>query len=243
MTEQNEMKLTTAEPAAFGLLGFAIATLVAGAVKLGWVDGNYNSYFIVPWAIMLGAFPQLIASAMEFRRNNIFGATVFGGFGFFWLGLGVTYMWAFENNLANTNYLDHLGFAFVGYLIFSLYMTVGSMTLNKGLFALLVFVDLLFLGLIMHIFFPDTWSDWGMFAGWAELAASIIAFYCSAAVMLNTMTGYQVLPLGKPLLKPKQLCTLPDEQTPAIKVSTPVVTVAAPVPALSEEEVEVPAPK
>jgi hypothetical protein len=206
------MKMATAEPAAFGLLGFAVATLVAGAVKLGWVDGDYNNFFMVPWAFMLGAVPQLIASLMEFRRNNIFGATVFGGYGFFWLGLGLTYMWAFENGLENTNYLGHLGFAFVGYLVFTIYMTVGAMTLNKALFALLVFVNLLFFGLIMSIFYPETWSDWGMFAGWAELGASICAFYCSAAIMLNTMTGYNVLPMGKPILKPKQLCVIPEEK-------------------------------
>ncbi len=213
MTEQNEMKLTTAEPAAFGLLGFAIATLVAGAVKLGWVDGDYNSFFIVPWAFMLGAIPQLIASIMEFRRNNVFGATVFGGYGFFWLGLGLTYMFAFENNISAANYLDHLGFVFIGYLVFTMYMTVAALTLNKGLFALLAFVNLLFVGLIMSIFFPDTWADWGKFAGWAELGASICAFYCSAAVMLNTMTGYNILPMGKPVLTPKQLRIVPEEKT------------------------------
>jgi uncharacterized protein len=211
MTEQNEMKITTAEPAVFGLLGFAMATLVAGAVKLGWVGGDYNTYFIVPWAFMLGAIPQLIACIMEFRRNNTFGATVFGGYGMFWMGLGLTYMWAFDNNLASANYLDHLGFVFIGYLVFTIYMTVGSMILNKGLFVTLAFVNLLFAGLIMSIFFPGTWADWGKFAGWAELGASIAAFYCSAAIMLNTMTGYQVLPLGKPLLKPRQLCITPEE--------------------------------
>ena len=217
MTEPNEMKLATAEPAAFGLLGFAVVTLVAGAVKLGWVGGENNSYFIVPWAFMLGAVPQLIASLMEFRRNNTFGATVFGGYGMFWLGLGLTYMWAFDNHLANTDYIDHLGFAFIGFLVFSLYMTVGATILNKGLFVVLVFVDLLFVGLIMNIFFPGTWGDWDKFAGWAELCASIGAFYCSAAIMLNTMTGYQVLPLGKPILKPRQLCVMPDAQTPSMK--------------------------
>jgi succinate-acetate transporter protein len=165
MTEQNELKLTTAEPAAFGLLGLAIVTLVAAAVKLGWVDGDHNSFFIVPWAFMLGAIPQLITSFMEFRRNNTFGATAFGAYGMFWLGLGLTYMWGFENNLPAADYADILGFAFVGFLIFSLYMTIGSMTLNKGLFAVFAFIDLLFIGLIMAAFFPDTWADWGKFAG------------------------------------------------------------------------------
>jgi len=217
MTEQTEMKMTTAEPAAFGLLGLAIVTLVAGAFKLGWVDSDYGTYFIVPWAFMLGAIPQLITSFMEFRRNNVFGATAFGAYGMFWLGLGLTYMWAFDNGLPAADYLDHLGFAFVGYLVFNTYMMVGSLTLNKGLFAVFAFIELLFLGLIMSIFFPDTWADWGKFAGWAELGVSISAFYVSAAVVLNQTTCYQILPLGKPILKPKQLCVLPEEQTPSLK--------------------------
>jgi succinate-acetate transporter protein len=217
MTDQTEMKMTTAEPAAFGLMGLAVVTLVAWAVKLGWIDGSQNSFFIVPWAFMLGAIPQLITSFMEFRRNNTFGATAFGAYGMFWLGLGLTYMWGFENNLPAADYLKHLGFAFVGFLVFNTYMMIGSMTLNKGLFAVFAFIELLFFGLIMSIFFPGTWSEWGHFAGWAELGVSISAFYVSAAVVLNQTTCYTILPLGKPLIHPRQLCIAPDEQTPSAK--------------------------
>lgn len=214
MTEQQEMKIVTAEPAAFGLLGLAVVTLVAAAVKLGWASG---SLWVVPWAFFLGAVAQLITSLMEFKRNNMFGATAFGGYGLFWFALGLTYLWQYDNPGMADLAAKQLGFAFVGYLIFSLYMMVGSLMLNKGLFAVFFFINLLFVGLIFNTFYPDTWSDWGKFAGWAEIGVSISAFYVSAATILNNMACGQVLPLGKPFIKPAQLCVLKDEQVPSQK--------------------------
>jgi succinate-acetate transporter protein len=46
-----------------------------------------------------------------------------------------------------------MGFAFLGYFILSLFMTVGAMGTTKVLFATFCFVDLLLLGL-----FTSTWG-------------------------------------------------------------------------------------
>jgi succinate-acetate transporter protein len=210
MTEQRECKVVTAEPAAFGLLGLAVATLVVGAVNLGWASGTY---YIVPWAFFLGALPQLIACFMEFKRGNAFGATTFGGFAVLWLGLGVTYMWQFVNAvnpdvLVAPDPVKHLGFVYIGYLVFGLYMMVGSLTMNKGMFAIFAFIVLFFLALIGESFYADLWKDWKTFVGLMALAVAIASFYVSAAVMLNNVTGREVLPMGKPFLKPEQLAVV-----------------------------------
>jgi len=150
---------------------------------------------------------QLIAALMEFKRNNAFGATAFGAFGTFWLALGLTYYWQADSIVA-TDPLKHIGFAVVGFLIFSVYMMFGAMTINKALFVTFFFITLLFIGLIGAIFYGDLWADWMKFAGWAEIGVSISGFYGSAAMVLNSTTGYQVLPMGKPILTPKQLAVL-----------------------------------
>jgi hypothetical protein len=68
--------LPVAEPAALGLIGLAIAALVLSSTDLKMASGITRS-LMIPWVLFFGATAQLIAGLMEFRRNNVFGATVF----------------------------------------------------------------------------------------------------------------------------------------------------------------------
>ncbi|MBI5001147.1 MAG: acetate uptake transporter [Euryarchaeota archaeon] len=198
-----EVKVVTAEPAAFGLLGLAIVTLVACAIKMGWIAdnttyaGNDAALFLVPWAFFFGATAQFVTALMEFRRNNSFGATAFGAYGMFWFALGLTYLWSYQYGLPLATYEKQFMFAFIGMLIFNTYMMYGSMSLNKALFFVFFFIELFFIGLIAATYFGIP----GYFAGLAELGVSIASFYASAAIILNNMAGCQVLPVGKPLIK------------------------------------------
>ena len=89
MTEdQKEITISTAEPAALGLFGLALVTIVAGSQKMGWSTGVDG---MIPWVIFLGAIAQLITASAEFKRSNVFGATVFAAFGLFWLAVGWTW--------------------------------------------------------------------------------------------------------------------------------------------------------
>ncbi|WP_242848873.1 acetate uptake transporter [Syntrophomonas palmitatica] len=200
----NEMKVTghvqavVANPSPIGLLGLAIITLVASTNKLG-ITGADVSY-VIPWAIFLGAAAQLLAGIYDFKHNNTFGATAFCGYGFFWFGVAMT--WAVKVGMieiANLQAVDvrQLGFAFLGYFIFTMYMTLGSMGANKVLFIIFFLIDLLFLGLFMNTL---GWGGeaWHELAGWSEMAISIMAFYGSAATVLNTHYGKTVLPVGAP---------------------------------------------
>jgi succinate-acetate transporter protein len=89
-----------------------------------------------------------------------------------------------------------LGFAFVGYLIFSIYMTIGSMETNKVLFIIFFLIDLLFLGLSMSTLMGSHFGH--TLAAYSELGISITAFYGSAANVLNATFEREFLPLGKP---------------------------------------------
>lgn len=192
----NETKIYTADPSALGLLGLAMVTLVASSQKLGITSGTS---FIVPWAIFLGAFAQLFACIKDAQKGNVFGTTAFGGYSLFWLGVGMSWMIShgvFGEAMAANADPKQLGFAFVGYLIFSLYMTVASMETNKVLFIIFVLIDLLFIGLslstLMGIHAAHT------LAAYSELAISMVAFYGSAANVMNATFGKTFLPLGKP---------------------------------------------
>jgi len=145
--QTNETKITTADPSALGLFGLAIVTLVASSQKLGLTTGTS---LIIPWSLFLGASAQLIAGILDSKRNNVFGTTVFTSYGLFWLGVTMTWMinlGVFGEAMANSIDIRQLGFAFIGFFIFSLIITIASMKTNKVLFIDFILIDLLFLGL------------------------------------------------------------------------------------------------
>jgi uncharacterized protein len=199
MDNQNlqHVKVTTADPSALGLFGLAMVTLVASSQKLGITDGVS---FIMPWAFFLGGLAQLFACIQDAKHNNIFGTTAFGAFGLFWFGVGMSWLiqlGAFGEELAANTDPKQLGIAFIGYLIFSLYMTIGALETHKVLFFIFVFIDFLFIGLSLSVF-DIMHEQTHMLAAISELCIALLSFYGSAAIVLNTHFGQVVLPIGKP---------------------------------------------
>ena len=147
-TTRTTVKITTADPSALGLFGLAMVTLVASSQKLGLTEGLS---LILPWAFFLGGLAQLIAGFMDSKHNNVFGTTAFTAFGLFWFGVGMSWLiqlGAFGETLAADADPRQLGMAFIGYLIFSIFMTIGAMETHKVLFSIFVFIDFLFIGLL-----------------------------------------------------------------------------------------------
>ncbi len=204
VTEQVQVSVQSGNPSAIGLLGLAMVTLVASSQKLGLTDGTS---LIIPWAIFLGAAAQIYAGMVDLKLKNVFGATAFCGYGFFWLGVAGT--WMIQNGVFGPEMQQsadprQLGFAFLGYFIFTFIMTIGSMEVNKTLFIIFVLICFLFLGLTLSSFniLPHLAHD---IAAYAELLIALTSFYACAANVLNATFGRVFLPLGKPfgLLKAK----------------------------------------
>lgn len=191
----NETKIRLADPAALGVFGLSMATLVAASHKLGLTEGTGG---LLPWVIFLGAFAQIIACSIEFKRENIFAATAFGAYGLFWFAIGMVWLLP---ELGISASMGQLGFAFIGYLFFSLYMTYAAASMNKAFLAVFVFIDFLFLFLILQVFMGLP----GWLGGLAELLVSAAGFYASAAIGLKEMAGFEVLPMGEPVLEMKKL--------------------------------------
>lgn len=193
--DTQKVKMVVADPSGLGLFGLAMVTLVASSQKLGWTTGLS---FVIPWAIFLGAYAQLMAAYLDFKHNNVFGATVFGAYSLFWFSVASCWlikMGVFGQALMADADVHQLGFAFIGYLIFSLAMTIGSIETNKVLLLDFIFIDVLFLCLAADAFGAPHWVH-GL-AGWSELIISLISFYGSAAVVLNAHFGKTFLPVGK----------------------------------------------
>ena len=194
---ESKVKIVVADPSAIGLFGLAMVTLVASSQKLGLTSGVS---LVIPWAIFLGAAAQLVAGINDFKHNNHFGATAFGAYAFFWFAMAMSWMiqnGVFGETLAAAADPKQFGFAFLGYLIFTLFMTIGAMETNKVLFFIFVLIDFLFLGL--------AFSNLGIaehamhsLAAYSELLIAIFSFYGCGANVLNNHFGKTFLPVGKP---------------------------------------------
>ncbi|MTH51895.1 hypothetical protein GKZ89_00640 [Bacillus mangrovi] len=199
MDKQNthQVKITTADPSAIGLFGLAMVTLVASSQKLGLTEGLS---FIIPWAIFLGGLAQIFASIQDAKHNNTFGSTAFGAFGLFWFGVAVSWLMqlgVFGEAVSADIDSRQLGFAFTGYLIFSLFMTIGAMETHKVLFTIFVLIDFLFIGLALSSF-GIAHEQTHMLAAVSEMLIALVSFYGSAAAVLNPHFGREFLPVGKP---------------------------------------------
>jgi len=192
-----KVKHMVSNPSAMGLFGLAMVTFVASSQKLGFTEGTA---LVIPWAIFLGACAQIFAAINDSKLGNTFGATAFGAYGFFWLAMAFTWMTqngVFGAEMAANADTKQLAVAFIGYLIFSLYMTVGSMSTNKMLFIIFVLIDFLFIGLALSVL-GIAKEPMHMFAAVSEFLIALVGFYGSGAVLLNEQYGKVILPLGKP---------------------------------------------
>ncbi len=195
--ETQRVKIAIANPTALGLFGLAIVTFVAASQKLGITTGL--SYVII-YAIFLGATAQLVACILDFLYENIWGATVFGAYAFFWYAVAVAWMMnmgVFGPELKAAVDVKQLGFAFLGYLIFSVLMTIGAMEVSKLIFIIMVAIDILLAALTLNAFGVAPQVT-GMIGAWAEMITALLSFYACAAVVLNTFFGRVFMPVGKP---------------------------------------------
>ncbi len=199
MSTGNDQKvqIVVADPSALGLFGLAMVCFVASSQKLGLTTGLS---FVVPWAIFLGSIAQMMACVYDFKHNNTFGATVFGAYGLFWISMAAVWlinMGAFGPELAKAVDMRQLGFAFIGYLIFSMFGTVAAMETNKIIFSIMVLINVLFITLALDAFkMGGTWAH--SVAAFTELVISLLGFYGSGATLLNKWFGKPTLPVGKP---------------------------------------------
>jgi succinate-acetate transporter protein len=190
-----------ADPAPLGLAAFALTTFMLS---------GHNATFIpdVLWvglALFYGGTVQLLAGMWEFRNRNVFGATAFSTYGGFWLALGVSVVLIETTSLGGAlkgaDVDNGLAWFLVAFAIFNTYMLFGSARVNVAVFA--VFLTLEITEILLAIGFfrvAHGNSPWMLHAGgWAGLVTAGVAWYASAAGVLNGVFETMVLPVGRPL--------------------------------------------
>jgi succinate-acetate transporter protein len=191
-----------ADPAPLGLAGFALTTFLLSGHNASFIP---DLIWVGP-ALFYGGLAQLLAGMWEFRNRNVFGATAFSTYGAFWMALGIFVVLAettkFVGGFTGGDLTSSLAWFLFAFLMFNTYMLLGSMRVNIAVF--LVFLTLEVTELVLAIGFFNlshggtTW--WLHAGGWLGIATAAVAWYASAAGMLNGQSGKKVLPVGKPLM-------------------------------------------
>jgi len=190
-----ELPELSTEPAALGLFGLAVAALLLAVTDLGLASAE-NSALMIPWILFFGATAQFVAGIMEFKRNNIFGATVFTFFSLAMYSIALTgYINTFTDVTVDMN---HYVAGLVAVMVFLIIVTFASMMTNKVLFTIVVSVDIALPLLMAHYLYDLS----AVYAGVFLLITSALSFYAAAAVLLNSMAQKEILPLGSPMWEP-----------------------------------------
>jgi len=190
-----------ADPAPLGLAAFALTTFMLS---------GHNASFIpdVLWvglALFYGGTVQLLAGMWEFRNRNVFGSTAFSTYGGFWLALGAFVVLAettkLGGGLKGPDVDNGLAWFLLAFAIFNTYMMFWALRVNVAVF--LVFLTLEITEILLVIGFFNVAhgnSDWMLHAGgWAGIVTAAVAWYTSAAGVVNGMSPSPVLPVGAPL--------------------------------------------
>jgi succinate-acetate transporter protein len=183
-----------ADPAPLGLAAFALTTFVLSAHNAGWAPD-------VVWiglALFYGGLAQLLAGMWEFRNRNVFGATAFASYGGFWLSLGAFGLIANLTKLGDgLNVNDSLGWFVLGFLIFNSYMMLIATRVSIAVFA--VFLTLEITEVLLAVGFLQDSTDTIKAGGYLGVITAAVAWYTSAAGVVNSTAERPILPVGSPL--------------------------------------------
>lgn len=187
MTNENN-QFTIANPAPLGLFGFGVTTLL---LNLYNADIIPLSIVIIAMGIALGGVAQIIAGIMEFKKNNVFGATAFTAYGFFWLSLVIIWINPFDEILAADD--KSMGFYLLFWGIFTFMMFIATLKISRTL--QLVFLSLTILFLLLSIGDFTGIHSITVAAGWVGILCGSIAMYTGLAQVINNEFGKTILPL------------------------------------------------
>jgi succinate-acetate transporter protein len=188
----------TANPAALGLVGFGMTTVLLSLINAGVLPVGGEGV-VIPLALAYGGFIQILAGLLEFKLGNTFGMTAFLSYGAFWWWFAFLLLFAHVGMIDISGAGPTVGVALLLWGLLTLYLWVSTFKLPRILFLifLTLWVTFLLLGL-GGIMAAPALSHAG---GWLGLVCGSLAIYGSFGLVTNATWGRTVIPLGeKPIL-------------------------------------------
>jgi succinate-acetate transporter protein len=190
-----------ADPAPLGLAAFALTTFMLSGHSATFIP----DVLWVGLALFYGGLVQLLAGMWEVRNRNVFGSTAFSTYGGFWLALGIFVVLAETTKLgAGLKPVDinnGLAWFVLSFAIFNTYMMLWALRVNVAVFGVFLTLEITEILLVIGYFrLAHGMSPWVLHAGgWAGIVTAAVAWYASAAGVINGMSPNPVLPVGAPL--------------------------------------------
>ena len=200
------MMAPAADAGPLGLAAFALTTFLLSASNAKWMDSATGSAWL-GFAFAYGGLGQILASMWEFRNRNVFAATAFGTYGGFWIGLG---LWALlvapppvgapplvaAAHAAAAG--KDLGWILLAFAIFNTYMLLWSTQVNWAVFLVFLTLEATEIVLFIGAFQGASGANTIKVGGYVGVVTAAVAWYTSAAGVINGMKGRPVLPVGRP---------------------------------------------
>ncbi len=194
-----------ADPAPLGLAAFALTTFLLSATNAGWMTKATGASWL-GYALAYGGVVQLLAAMWEFRNKNVFGTTIFGSYGGFWIGLGLWVLLVERNGPAApalkavyaAQTTKDLGWILLGFAIFNTYMLLISTQTTVAIFSTLLLLEATEILLFIGFFTGSTGTVKA--GGYVGVVTAVFAWYASAAGVTNGLGGRIRMPVGKPLI-------------------------------------------
>lgn len=183
-----KIQSSIANPSPLGLLGFGMTTVL---LNLHNADIIPLSVVILSMGFALGGVAQVIAGIMEFMKNNVFGATAFTAYGFFWLSLIV--IWTNPGEKIAVADERSMGFYLLLWGVFSAFMFICTLKHNRAIQFVFLTLTMLFLMLSIGDFTGSAAVKNA--AGWVGILCGASAIYNSVAQIINHEYGKVILPL------------------------------------------------
>ena len=180
-----------ADPAALGLGAFALTTFVLSVFNAGLVPSTAEGV-VLGLALFYGGLMQFAAGIWELVNKNTFGATAFCSYGAFWMAFWFLARFT-DLSGAGADAAKGVAVFLFAWGMFTLYMTIAARKTTFMLF-------LVFLGAALT-FFTLAAGDWTgtigitRVGGVLGLITALLAWYVSAAVVINSTYKRTVLPV------------------------------------------------
>jgi len=181
---------TTTNPAAFGLCGFGMSTLLLNLHNIGLFPLDS---MIMAMGIFFGGIAQVMVGNIEAKKNNMFGMVAFGSYGFFWIIL-IALMMIPKLGLGEAPTPNAMGWFLVVWGIFSTGLFIATFSLTKMMRVLFGSVVALFFLLAIADFTGNATIK--LIAGIDGIFSGSFALFIALAMVINDTFNKEIIPLS-----------------------------------------------
>jgi len=190
--------VSPANPAALGLVGFGLTTVLLSLVNAGLLPAGGEGV-VIPLALAYGGLIQVIAGIFEFKVGNTFGMTAFLSYGAFWWWFALLLLFAHNGIIDIKDAGPTVGVALLLWGVLTLYLWISTFKLTKVVFAVFLTLWITFFLLGFGAILKQ--AALSHLGGWLGLVCGTLAIYGSFALVTNATFGRAIVPLGeKPIL-------------------------------------------